>query len=595
MSIVMNILWSFICTLLFPIFISDNTLEFSNSFFSMLFWGALYLVLERAGKNSQDRRMKLYTHILGGVFACMISTGRALDIYGSIPIKRLLISIFFFSHAIAEMLSLIWNFLIVSEDKIKRYKPHNKFMLLTEKGMTWFIEHPYIITLFLLLCWLPCYIADFPGGFRYDATGELYQVENGYNGNYPLLHSVIITSLLPALYNLTGSYNTGVAVYVIVQMIMISCMYTHILYTFGKRNINRVVLLVVLLYCGCFPVIQILVVQEVRDVLFSALLVYAVFLFYLMVSDKDRFFASIWKPILSGITFVLALLARNNNAGAVMLVVVVIMSIIIWLVNCRNYLRGATVFALSSVISYLLLGTVLTTLCQPLAPAKTGESLSIMSQPIVRAYLYERERWTEDEVDELSTYIDLDGIWYCPENADETKHRLNIQGNFGDFFLFWCKIGMKHPGCYLDAILANTQNMWYPDSVIDGYNQVSKGTYEDVDKCYYAIRANLGEPVVHMNLWPEVLNYYTRIGMFISFEKIPVVSMFFSIGFQFWVVLNCFFYVVYRKLNKLILPLAIILGYMLISACVPLVLMRYFAAVFFAVPMLVIFTLQPEH
>jgi hypothetical protein len=340
-----------------------------------------------------------------------------------------------------------------------------------------------------------------------------------------------------------------------------------------------------------------MVVQEVRDILFSAFVMYAVFLFYLMASDKKTFFSSFLKPMILGVVFVLALLARNNNAGNAMLIIVVAISVIIWVINRKQYFRGATIFLVTSITSYLLLGAILTALCQPLMPANVGGSLSIMSQPIIRAYLYEKESWNDEDVAELGKYINLDGITYCAENADLTKYRVHVQDNFGDFFKFWMKIGFKHPGCYCDAILANTQNMWYPDSVIDGYKQVFKEEgqpYYEYEKCYYSINNETEEPAVHMNLWPKALDYYTQIGLFISFEKIPIVSMLFSIGFQFWIILNSLFYVVYRKAKKLILPIAIILGYMLISACVPLVLARYFAAAFFAFPMLLIFTLQPN-
>lgn len=383
MSNLVNIIWAFISTLLFPIFISDNTIEFSNSVFSLFLFLILYGILWGNSKQTKDKRLRIFTHILGFILAFMISAGNSLDEYGSVPFRNLAISIFMFTHIIAEFLSLIWKLLIEFEEKIKKYVPKSRMTITIGKIMTWFIDHPHMITIVLLLCWLPCFAADYPGGFRYDATRELNQVENGYDGNYPLLHSVIITRLLPALFNITGSYNTGIAVYVIIQMIMIACMYTHIIYTFGKRNVNKNFLLIVLLYCGCFPVIQILVVQEVRDVLFSALLMYAMFLFYLMVSDKDAFWGSTFKPILLGIVLVLALLARNNNAGLVMNIVIVVVSAIIWYVNRKNHMRGATIFAVTSLVSYFLLGTILVALCQPLTSANTGSALSIMSQPII--------------------------------------------------------------------------------------------------------------------------------------------------------------------------------------------------------------------
>lgn len=591
-----NILWAFFSTLLFPVFISDETLGFSNSVFSIFLFTILYTVLWKGSQLPKDKRLVIYTTILGLLFSFMISIGHSLDVYGTVDFRNLIVSIVLYAHIIGKVLTLFWRLLIDVEYKLKTNKPGGgKVSETIDKVMVWFIKHPYMITVFLLMCWLPCFIADFPGGYRYDGSDEFNQITKGYDGDFPLLHSVIITRLLPAVYNITGSYNRGVEIYVIIQMLMISCMYTHIIYTFAKKGISKILLLIISLYCGCFPVIQLLVVQVVRDVLFSALLMYAMFLFYLMVSDKDAFFGSIGKPILSGIIFVLALLARNNNAGPVMLIVVAAVSIIIWASNRKKYFAGVTIFSTTCIVSYLLLGTLLTSLCQPLKPAPMGSALSIMSQPIARAYFYENDKWTDEEVAEFSTYMDLDELDYCAENADLTKDVMNIQDNFGDFFRFWCKIGLEHPGCYIDAILVQTQNMWYPDSVIDGYKQIDKPTYYGYDKCYFKIVPKLDGPATHRNFWPTVLNFYTQIGLFISFEKIPIVSMLFSIGFQFWIILNCLFYVMYRKLNKLILPLAIILGYMLISACVPLVLLRYFAAAFLTVPMLIVFTLQPDH
>ena len=601
MSGFFNILWAFLSAMAFPVFISDDTLLFSNSVFSIIFFVAICVVLRQKAYiyAGNDRRLILYTHVLGFVFSGMIAAGRSLDVYGTVSsFKTLIVSILLYTHVIAVLLAVLWTFLLGFEKKLLEPRPYGKVYSVVEKGAGWFVAHPYMITMALLLCWLPCFIADFPGGFRYDATGEFLQTEYGYNGNYPLLHSVIITRLLPAMYTLTGSYNTGIAVYVIVQMLMIAGMYTHIFHTFGKQRVNKILLCIAFLYCAFFPVIQILVVQEVRDVLFSALLLYVMFLFYQMEYDKKAFFQSNGKPALLGLVFVLALLARNNNAGMTMMIIVVAVSAIVWFVHRKNYWKGAAVLAATSILGYVILGAGLTAMCQPLSEADEGGALSLMSQPLARAYLYERDRWTDAEIEELSTYMDLENLDYVPETADPTKSRIHLQNDFLGFLRLWCKIGLKHPGCYLDAILANTQNMWYPGSVIDGYKQMYKEEgqpYYEYEKCYYSIKASVESPGEHRNLLPKVLNYYTQIGLYISFEKVPVISMLFSIGFQFWLVLNCLFYILYRKIYKLVLPVAVILGYMLISACVPLILLRYFAAVFFAFPMLLIFTLQPQH
>lgn len=595
MNVFLHFTFAFIGTLLFPSFIADETLLFSNSVFSLCLLAALYLLLHKSSKFRKDMRLQIYTHILGFLFAFMIAAGHSLDSYGCIGWKKLLVCVFFYTHIIAQLLTLLWRFLMDTENQLDT-SPRSYIGSCIEKCLGWLCAHPCRIVLLLLLMWMPCFLADFPGGFRYDATNELNQVVDGFNGNFPLLHSAIITQLLPAFYRLTGSYNTGITVYVVCQMFLIAGMYAHMIHTFWNKGIHRTLLFIVLLYCACFPVIQILVVQEVRDVLFSALLTYTVFLFYLMESDRAVFFTTIRNPILLGIIFVLTLHARNNNAGFIMLVLIIGVSLILLLVNRKTQcFRGAVLFSVTSVVGYLLLDALLLCLSQPLTPASAGASLSLMSQPITRAYFYEREEWTEEELEEFGKYMNLEKLGYCPENADLSKSRLSLKHDPLGFLRLWCKIGVEHPKCYLDAILLQTQNMWYPDSVIDGYNQIFKNEgepYYDTDKCYYSITSSLAPPAKHMNLLPSVLNYYTQIGLYISFERIPVISMLFSIGFQFWMILHCMFYVGYRKRKCLYLPTSILLGYTLLSACVPLVILRYFAALFLAFPMTLIFTFQ---
>lgn len=599
-STVFNFLWAFVAALFFPQFISDETLGFSNSVFSVLMFAVILILLNKSHSLKCSKRLLIFSHSLGFFLSLMIASGHSLDVFGSISFSELSVSIIFYTHVIASLINLLWTYLISFDSLMNNleFDQSNSILVTGNKIISWIASHPYIITLILLICWMPAFIADYPGGFRYDATGELFQYRDGYNGDYPMLHSVIISRFVPWVYELTGTYNTGIAIYVVVQMILAACMYTHILCYFKKRGLNNVLFLLALLYCGMFPVIQMLVVQEVRDVLFSLLLTYTIFLFYMMTSERQEFFSSKIKPAALGLVFTLAILARNNNAGPIMLIAIVAVSLIVWIVNRKKNLKGATIFAFSCILSYLIIGGCLTMLCQPLTPATEGASLSVMSQTITRAYEYKNDKWTDEEKAELAKYVSMDGLKYYSEIADPTKARLMIDGNFSEFFAFWLKIGRKYPGIYLDAILANTQNMWYPDSVIDGYKQVFKEEgqpYYEWDKCYYSISNNVAPPAEHANMLPAVLDFYSSIGLRISFEKIPVVSMMFSIGFQCWIVMNCLLYLWYRRLDKYILPVGILFAYILISSFVPIVILRYFAALFFSMPMIMIFTLNPTY
>lgn len=70
--------------------------------------------------------------------------------------------------------------------------------------------------------------------------------------------------------------------------------------------------------------------------------------------------------------------------------------------------------------------------------------------------------------------------------------------------------------------------------------------------------------------------------------------MLFSVGFQFWLLLNCFFYAVYRSKRRLYLPIGLILLYTVICLFLPIVIMRYFMVLFLFFPITVVATFHPK-
>ena len=586
-----------VCTLLFPVWTADRGVGFSNSIFPVFLFLALALLFRYRDTLGCDRRMRRYTCIPGLLFSLMTACGYYLETDGRVPYKSLpmYLAVFFYTWVFSALLCVLWTWLMRLEERLHADTAAAAPTAVHSRSvLTFLASHPVLMAAVFVLFWTPCYLATFPGGFHYDASAELSQLENGFNGNFPMLHTVIITSLLPALKRLTGTYNTGIAVYTIGQMALAAAIFTHMLCKLLKQGVHRKLIGIFFLYYALFPVIPMVVTQTVRDILFSLLLVYAVFLFYLMSSEPEHFMTSVRKPFLLGMVFILALLARNNNAGTFMYIAVFGISILIWLKYRKKYFRAGSVFAASAIAGYLLLSMIFTRFCQPMVPADAGSSMSVFSQTLARAWQLEPELWTADEIAEYIRYFGGTDTVYVAENADSTKSRLFVEGDLPAFLRFWAKVGLKHKKCYLDAILANTRQMWFPAAVIDGYIESGTPDYLPFEKCYYFYSDSIEEPGVFRNLLPGVNRFYQKIGLFLSFERIPLLSMLFSIGFQFWILLNCAFYVMYRRCRHLYVPVLILLGYMIASAFVPLVLLRYFIAVFFALPLVLTFTLQPS-
>ena len=585
----LRLLWAVLGTLLFPYWICDSTLGFSNSLFSIVLLTVLFLLLEWEAKQGTDRRRTVFTHAAGLIFSAFTTSGYSLGATGSalphpwFQVPALLV----FTHILATAVSALWRIL----ERVDR----------TEKRETGFLAaRSWIIPVILLICWFPAFLAEYPGGFRYDATMELNQIipgKIGFIGDFPALHSAIVTFLLPQIYKITGDYDTGLTVYIVIQILLMAAMYTHMLRTLIRKGVNRWVIRYALAYCALFPVIQILVTQEVRDVMFAALFTYSVFILYLLSTETEQVLGGKVRPVLYAVVLSLTMLARNNNAGTFFLAAVILVSVVIWLLNRKKYLRGATIWLVSGIGSFLLISWVTGIMCQPVKSTPTaGASLSAFSQSITRAFVTRGDSWTEEERAELSEYMDLENIRYVPDYGDATKNRIWPEADIGKYKAFCLKMGLKYPGVYMNALLAQTREMWFPASVVDGYKHYfteDGQPYSGYEKNYYAINDEHDLPIRHDNLLPGLLNFYTDIGLRISFEKVPVVSMWFSIGAQTWLVLCLFLYLWYRKKRMLLVPAGAILLYLIGNAFVPIVLLRYFAAVFLCHPMIAVFLLQP--
>ncbi len=156
-GLVLRGIWAALATAFFASWISDDTLKFTNSLFSVLFFAGVFLLLQEESKRETSRRRIVFTHAAGLVFSALTSWGYALDASGSVNPLRQLPAILVFAHVLAALVSLVWRGL---ERTDRADRP--------EKGFLG--RHSWIIPVILLVCWTPAFLADYPGGFRYDAT-----------------------------------------------------------------------------------------------------------------------------------------------------------------------------------------------------------------------------------------------------------------------------------------------------------------------------------------------------------------------------------------------------------------------------------------
>ena len=211
------------------------------------------------------------------------------------------------------------------------------------------------------------------------------------------------------------------------------------------------------------------------------------------------------------------------------------------------------------------------------------EMMSIPVQQIARTVKYRRSELTEEEKTKIQKYIDMDleemGESYYPLISDNIKDHFNneeFNNNKLDFISLWLSLFFKYPVEYVEAFLDNSFGYWYPQA----NNGILPTWYE-----YEYSEEIIGydrKPVLNL----EFLDgYYADI----NGRKMPIISMWISIGFVFWIMILCIGYMVCKKKYKLILAYIPILALWLTTIASPVYCeYRYIFGMFTCVPILTI-------
>ena len=433
---------------------------------------------------------------------------------------------------------------------------------------------------FFLLCWLPVFLAVYPGFFVYDAQDEFVQVETRqFTTHHPLPHVLMLGGIILAVHKLTGSYNLGIAAYTLFQMCLLSGVFTYVLSYMGKCGIKRSLRAITALYFAFFPVIVMFALCSAKDGIFTAALLLLLISIYEMAKGGEKFFESRKFPVLFCASAVIMMCFRHNGMYAFLVMIPLLLYGGKGIRKKLICLLGIT-FAL-----YFMVSAALTAVLSA-GHSENQEMLTVPIQQLARVYKYDKESLSEEEIETLYEIIPEEALrFYAPKVSDGVKvwfQNEAFAAEPGKYAGLWLKIGLKHPFTYLNAWFMTSYGFWYPDTVIDVYrgNSVFTFTYEDSSFFGYEVE----EPGKRESKIPWLDECYRRMSLEIAQQKIPVLSMLFSPGFLFWIFVFAAGYAFYRRNCKVLLPFALIFLVWLTVILGPTYLPRYVLILWFALP-----------
>lgn len=176
----------------------------------------------------------------------------------------------------------------------------------------------------LFVSWIPTWLSLFPGAFSYDAFDEWEQVHNGMlTAHHPVAHVLLLGGLTEGTYLLTGSYNLGIGIYTLLQMLIFAWALSAVIAFMAEFGVPRFVRVLTIAFYVVSPVVQLFSICATKDVLFSA--AELIFFLYVVRLCVNRELAGDRKQmILFGLSALCTIIFRNNGIYIVILTLLVV-------------------------------------------------------------------------------------------------------------------------------------------------------------------------------------------------------------------------------------------------------------------------------
>jgi len=457
----------------------------------------------------------------------------------------------------------------------------------------------FLTWLVIFLCWIPVFLAFYPGAFVYDAQDEYVQVATReFTTHHPLLHVLMLGGSVCFGNKFLGSYNAGIALYTLFQMVVLSGVFA---YTLGylKQYLSKKMYIVATFFYGLFPVFPMYAVCSAKDTLFNA-----AFLVMLVQLCKmcERAFAGKeenvdeavdkklpWKTcdIIIFITSSACMMLLRNNG--VIAYAALSLGIVVTAIIRYGKTKIFVYLAASMLVSLILYEGVdkALTLVLRADDSESQELLTVPIQQLARTYKYSPEVFSEEEKELLFSYIPEDVLAvYDADLSDIVKANFDnarYSEDSSEFWGLWGRNFLKKPVTYLNAWLMTSCGYWYPDTVINVYGGQQRFTFQYGDSSYFGFETEL--PGERDSKFPWLEEQYRKMSLEIYQQNVPGISMLFSPGFLFWLFFGCFLITIYKKQYRQILPMIAILLLWGTVIPGPTFLVRYVLILWFAAPL----------
>lgn len=434
--------------------------------------------------------------------------------------------------------------------------------------------------LFLLVCWLPVFLAVYPGFFVYDAQDEYLQVATRvFSTHHPLVHVLLLGGIICGVHKLTDSYNLGIACYIIFQMVLAAGVFTFLLSFLRRKKVTRVLRIVGLVWLGLFPTVVMFTLCSAKDALFTLALLLLLICLWEMGAGEAFFASKGWRLlyVCSG----MAMMLLRNNGFYAFLVMIPILAFLF-----KKHWRQVLMLSVCAAAGCFLINGGLK-MALHAQDNEYQELLTVPIQQLARAYQYAPEVFSGQDMDILYEVLDEEALsLYTPRLSDPVKYRFNNEAFAEDkakYAGLWLRVGLKKPLIYLNAWWMTSYGFWYPDTVINVYGGNTVFTFTYKDNSYFGYEVE--QPGVRESKIPWLDEVYRKLSLEVWKEKVPVISWLFSPGAMFWFYAFIFTWLLNNRRYEILYPFLPVFLLWLTVLLGPTYLPRYVLFFWYGLPL----------
>ncbi|MBE5795639.1 MAG: hypothetical protein E7323_13270 [Clostridiales bacterium] len=465
---------------------------------------------------------------------------------------------------------LVLLFGLMNRQAERSPKPETLFGRITGNG--------FVVFLFLLACWVPVWLAFWPGHFSADSITQFYSYYNeDHSTHHPLLHTLLLgfCMMLGIDASPEGYATNGLALYCGIQMIVVAGCVAYAIGWLKRRGVPVWVRLLITLGFGLSPFFAPWTFYSQKDVIFGVL----VLVFCLQLLDLWQFQWKAERIIGFVIIAVLMMLFRNNGVYALVLM----LPFAIWWLKGKRLSTSILLVVCAGLYFAANSGLV------AVLDAESGSKVEILSTPlqqIARTLRDDPSAAEMDTDDVLGTLYGDVSIAECYDEriSDPVKWPVDydlLDENIPGLLSLWARMLPSHFGTYVEAFL--TQNLPY---LMPGSQM-----YTSFD---FTVEQPEWFPIEVTSYLPQLRALYETYDETMTFAGIPGTSLLADPAVQVWLCIIGFAFAAYRKERGLMTAFVFLLALWFTCLLGPVAIMRYLLGLYYTVPVLLGYLMIPR-